>query len=143
MTPAYAAFIDKDKGEFAMPLTQIWMRCGKPLAFRRSVMEQIYQAMRETFDVPEDDRFMTVMELDGDNFDFGRSYLGIERSDDFMIIRITANNTRSVDQKKALYARIAGRLAENVGVRPEDVFISLVEVPKENWSFGLGVAQYA
>jgi 4-oxalocrotonate tautomerase len=45
--------------------------------------------------------------------------------------------------KKALYKRIADLLAESVQVRPEDVLINLVEVPKENWSFGNGIAQYA
>jgi 4-oxalocrotonate tautomerase len=60
-----------------------------------------------------------------------------------VIIQITANNTRSVEQKKALYARIATNLQADPGVRPEDVLINLVEVPKENWSFGNGLAQYA
>lgn len=126
-----------------MPLTRISLRRGKPATYRTALMEQVYQAMRETFDVPEDDRFMTVTEHDDENLDFGRSYLGIERTDDIVIIEITANDTRSVDQKKALYKRIAERLAADPGVRPEDVFISLVEVAKENWSFGRGEAQYA
>ena len=126
-----------------MPLTRISLKRGKPVAYRIAIMEQIYQAMRETFDVPEDDRFMTVTEHDDEHLVFGRSYLGIERTDDIVIIEITANNTRSVDQKKTLYKRIADRLAEDPGMRPEDVFISLVEGPKENWSFGRGEAQYA
>ncbi len=99
--------------------------------------------MRETFDVPEDDRFMTIAEHDDTTFSFGRAYLGIDRDDDLVIIQITANNTRTVEKKKALYARIAGRLADSPGVRPQDVLVSLVEVPKENWSFGNGLAQYA
>jgi phenylpyruvate tautomerase PptA (4-oxalocrotonate tautomerase family) len=99
--------------------------------------------MRETFEVPEDDRFMLVSEHDESGFVYGRSYLGIERSDDLVIIQLTVSNTRSVAQKKALFARIVDKLAENPGVRPEDVFINLVEVVKENWSFGNGAAQYA
>ena len=70
-----------------------------------------------------------------------RTASGVDRSDDLVIIQITANNTRSLEQKKALYARIAK--LNDPGVRPEDVFINLVEVPKENWSFGNGLAQYA
>ena len=126
-----------------MPLTRISLRRGKPATYRAALMEQVYQAMRETFEVPEDDRFMTVTEHGEGDLDFGRSYLGMNRSDDIVIIEITANATRSVDQKKALYKRIAERLADDPGVRPEDVFISLVEVAKENWSFGRGEAQYA
>jgi 4-oxalocrotonate tautomerase len=86
---------------------------------------------------------MLVSEHEDADFSFGRRYLGIDRSDDLVIIQITANNTRGVDKKKALYKRITERLAAAPGVRPEDVMISLVEVTKENWSFGEGQAQYA
>lgn len=126
-----------------MPLTRISLRAGKAPAYRRVVMEQIYQAMRETFDVPEEDRFMTISEHDDSSFDFGRNYLDIARSDDLVIIQITANNTRTLAQKKALFSKIAERLSSEPGIRSEDIFINLVEVPKENWSFGHGLAQYA
>jgi 4-oxalocrotonate tautomerase len=106
-------------------------------------MDGVYEAMRETFDVPEDDRFMMITEHDGVTFSFGRSYLGIDKSDDLVIIQITANNTRAGEKKKALYARMVQRLAESSGVRPQDVFVSIVEVAKENWSVGNGLAQYA
>jgi phenylpyruvate tautomerase PptA (4-oxalocrotonate tautomerase family) len=60
-----------------------------------------------------------------------------------VLIQITANNTRTLEQKKALFRRIAERLGENPGLRPEDVFVSLLEVTKESWSLGNGLAQYA
>jgi 4-oxalocrotonate tautomerase len=126
-----------------MPLTRIDLRSGKSAGFKQALVDGIYEAMRETFDVPEDDRFMTIVEHDDTTFSFGRTYLGVERSDDLIIIQITASNTRTVEKKKALYARIAGRLAESPGVRPQDVFVNILEVPKENWSFGNGLAQYA
>ncbi|WP_108882351.1 tautomerase family protein [Anderseniella sp. Alg231-50] len=125
-----------------MPLTKISVRQGKPPRYRKAVMDGIYKAMRDTFDVPENDRFMTITEHDEAGFDYGADYLGIQRSDDLVIIQITANNTRTVEQKKALYAAIADNLGTDPGVRPGDVFINLVEVVKENWSFGNGVAQY-
>jgi 4-oxalocrotonate tautomerase len=56
---------------------------------------------------------------------------------------VTVSHGRTVDQKKALYRRIVERLSDKPGVRPEDVFINLVEVAKENWSFGLGIAHRA
>ena len=99
--------------------------------------------MRETFDVPDDDRFMLLTEHDADGFVYGTHYLGIERTDDLVIIQLTVSNTRSVDQKKALYRRIVDRMAKNPGLRPQDVFINLVEVTKDDWSFGNGEAQYA
>jgi 4-oxalocrotonate tautomerase len=126
-----------------MPLVRIDLKRGKPAAYRNALADNIYQAMRETFTVPEGDRFMIVNEHADDSFVFDAHYLGISRSHDLVIIQITANNTRNLAQKQALYRRIAERLAENPGIRPEDVFINLVEVQKENWSFGLGIAQYA
>lgn len=126
-----------------MPLTRVALKRGKPAAYRKAILDGIYAAMRETFDVPEEDRFMLVTEHDDDGFLYSGRYLGIERSDDLVIIQLTVSNTRSIEQKKALYKRIVERLAASPGLRPEDVFINLVEVAKENWSFGNGAAQYA
>lgn len=126
-----------------MPLTRIALRRGKSPEYRLALMVGVYDALRETFEVPDDDRFMTVDEYDADNFLYGRTYLGIERSNDLVIIQLVVSNTRSVEQKKALYRAILDRLTRDPGLRPEDVFITLVEVARENWSFGHGVAQYA
>jgi 4-oxalocrotonate tautomerase len=126
-----------------MPLVRIDLRRGKPAAYRKAICEAIYRAMRETFNVPEDDRFLLVHEHDADNFDHAESYLGIAHTDDLVIIQVTANDTRTIEQKKAFFSRMVALLSENPGVRKEDVFINLVEVKKENWSFGNGVAQYA
>jgi len=126
-----------------MPLVRVSLRQGKPAAYRKAILDGIYRAMRSAFDVPEEDRFMTISEHDETDFSYSKSYLDIPRSDDLVIIQITANNTRGVEKKKALYRQIADNLAANPGLRREDVFINLVEVLPENWSFGNGVAQYA
>jgi len=126
-----------------MPLTHISLRAGKPEAYRQAIFDGVYLAMRETFNVPEDDQFMTIKEHDSADFRYGASYLDVARSDDLVLIQITANNTRTVEQKKALFRRIAELLGESPGIRPEDVFVNLVEVAKENWSLGCGLAQYA
>jgi 4-oxalocrotonate tautomerase len=128
--------------ETIMPLTRVSLRRGKPAAYRKAILEGLYQAMRETFNVPEGDRFMIVTEHDQDDFVYGADYLGIQRSDDLVIIQITVSNTRNVEQKQKLYRRIVERLTESPGLRPEDIFINLVEVLPENWSFGHGEAQY-
>jgi 4-oxalocrotonate tautomerase len=126
-----------------MPLVRISLRRGKPAPYRKAIRDGIYAAMRESFAVPQDDRFMLVSEHEAGDFDYDAHYYGIDRSDDLVIVQLTVSNTRTVDQKKALYRRIVERLTENPGVRPQDVFINLVEVSKENWSFGNGEAQYA
>jgi 4-oxalocrotonate tautomerase len=126
-----------------MPMTRISLKTGKSSDYHCGLMEQIYLAMRETFNVPEEDRFMTITEHTNDQFAFSADYLSVHRSDDLIMIQITANNTRTTEQKKALYAKIVERLVAALGVRPEDVLICLVEIQKENWSFGNGEAQYA
>lgn len=126
-----------------MPLVHVSLRRGKPAAYRSAILDGVYRALRETFEVPEHDRFMTITEFEADNFSYSDRYLGIARSDDLVIIQLTVSNTRGVEQKKALFARIVALLADSPGLRPEDVFINLVEVVKENWSFGNGLAQYA
>nr|WP_295830778.1 tautomerase family protein [uncultured Azospirillum sp.] len=126
-----------------MPLVHISLRAGKSEAYRQAIFDGLYRAMHETFNVPEDDQFMTITEHDATNFRYSSSYLGVSRGDDLVYIQITANNTRTVEQKKALFARIVELLGEDPGIRPQDVFVNIVEVAKENWSLGNGVAQYA
>jgi len=126
-----------------MPLVHISMRAGKPEPYRQAIFDSVYRALRETFNVPEDDQFMAITEHEAASFRYGASYLGVARGDDLLFIQITASNTRALEQKKALFARTAQLLTESPGLRPEDVFINLVEVEKENWSFGHGLAQYA
>ena len=126
-----------------MPLVRIDLRRGNPPAYRKAICDAIYRAMCEAFAVPEEDRFMIVNERDEADFIFSENYLDIARTSDLVIIQITANDTRTTEQKKAFYARVAALLSENPGLRPQDVFINLVEVAKENWSFGNGIAQYA
>ncbi|AWU96103.1 tautomerase family protein [Azospirillum ramasamyi] len=126
-----------------MPLVHISLRAGKPEAYRQAIFDGLYRAMHETFNVPEDDQFMAITEHDAVNFRYSSSYLGVSRGDDLVYIQITASNTRTVEQKKALFARIVELLGEDPGIRPQDVFVNIVEVAKENWSLGNGLAQYA
>ncbi|MBD8874301.1 tautomerase family protein [Rhodanobacter sp. DHB23] len=126
-----------------MPLVRISLRRGKSAAHLAALRNGIYAAMRETFNVPEDDRFILLHQHDAEEFDCDPNYLGIARSDDLVIVQIACNDTRTVAQKQAFYRRVAGNLAADPGLRPEDVFINLLETAKENWSFGNGIAQYA
>ena len=125
-----------------MPLVRIDLRKGKSPSYKKAIGEGIYRAMRETFTVPEEDRFIVVTEHDDDGLFFSKSYFNIDRTDDLVIIQITVTNSRNVDQKKALFARIVELLGQQPGLRPQNVFINLVEVDKANWSFGNGIAQY-
>jgi len=126
-----------------MPMTRVAMKKGKPADYKRAILDNIYEAMRETFNCPEDDRFMLLSEHDDSDFYYGKTYLGIERSDDLVMIQVTCNSERPLAMKKAFYQKVVERLGEALRLRPEDVLISLVEVNKENWSLGKGEATYA
>jgi len=126
-----------------MPLVRVSLRQGKSDEYKKAIGDGVYQALRETFTVPEEDRFVVVSEHSESEFQFSKTYMDIVRTDDLVILQITVTNSRSVEQKKALFARIVELLSQKPGLRKEDVFINLLEVAKENWSFGNGIAQYA
>ncbi|MGJ5135518.1 MULTISPECIES: tautomerase family protein [unclassified Bradyrhizobium] len=125
-----------------MPLLHISLRAGKPEAYRQAIFDSLYRAMREALDVPEDDQFMTITEHDPANFRYGNAF-GINRSDDLVYIQITVFNTRTREQKKALFRRIADLLGDSPGIRPDDLFVTILDAAKENWSVGHGLAQFA
>ena len=126
-----------------MPLVRISLMKGKPEGFGKKVGEVVYRAMVDTINVPEKDHFQIITEHDKSTLIYDPSYLSIPRTDEIVVIQITLNDGRTVDLKKALYKTIAERLHAQLGIRLEDVLINLVEVKKENWSFGNGIAQYA
>jgi phenylpyruvate tautomerase PptA (4-oxalocrotonate tautomerase family) len=125
-----------------MPLVRISFMKGRPADFGEKAGTIVYEAMVETLAVPSNDRFQIITEHDKHGLMYDPGYLGIRRSDGILFIQITLTEGRSVERKQSLYERIAERLNAELGVRIEDVFINLVEVKKENWSFGNGVAQY-
>lgn len=125
-----------------MPLARISLPAGRSAEYKNALADGVLRALVDTFNVPKDDQFMVLTEHGPEDLIYNRGYLGIERSDGFVMIQLTVSNTRPLDKKRALYRRIVELLADKPGVRKEDVFISLVEVLPENWSFGNGEAQY-
>jgi 4-oxalocrotonate tautomerase len=126
-----------------MPLVRVDVPKEKSAEYRRAVGEEIYTAMVEVLKMPKDDRFQVISEHDENALIIDPTYLGIERTKNAILIQITLNDGRGVEQKRAFYKTLADGLHQRVGLRREDVFINLVEVKKENWSFGNGEAQYA
>jgi len=126
-----------------MPLVRITLRKGKTPEVLGEMSNAVHDALVATANVPADDRFHVIEEVEHDRLVAHPTYGGVERSENVVFVQITLNAGRTVDVKRALYADIARRLQESVGVRPDDVVISLIEVTKENWSFGGGRATYA
>ena len=125
-----------------MPLVRIDLLEGTSPEYREQVGQTVYQALLDCFAVPKNDRFQVITEHPKDELQFDRNYLGIHRSEDCIFVQITLSTGRTVEMKQRFYKAVADGLHESLKLRREDVFISLVEVPKENWSFGNGEAQY-
>ena len=125
-----------------MPLVKLWMLHGKSPEFLRTAADCVHEALVAQANVPADDRFQIIQQLDADSLIAHPTYAGVNRSADLMIIEITLNQGRTLEVKKSLYADIVARLGRALDVRPDDVLISLLEVTKENWSFGNGLATY-
>ena len=126
-----------------MPLVELTLRKGKSPEYVRSVLDAIHDALVTQANVPRDDRFQIVHEVDDTSLVANPSYGGVTRSQDLIIVKITLNAGRTVEIKKHLYADLTARVGRAADVRPDDVMICLVEVVKENWSFGGGRATYA
>lgn len=126
-----------------MPLVEITLRTGKSPEYIRSVADAVHEALVTKANVPPDDRFQIVHQLSDTSVIAHPFYGGVNRSSGLVIIRITLNAGRTVEIKKSLFADIAQRLERAADVRPDDVMICLVEVTRENWSFGGGRATYA
>ncbi len=125
-----------------MPLVRIHIGPGHPANFGRAVGEIVYRAMTTEINVPADDKFQIITAHEATELNLPKSYLGIEYSEGIVFIQVTLNAGRTTELKKKFYQRIADDLHAELGVRKQDVFINLVEVDKENWSFGNGEMQY-
>ena len=125
-----------------MPLVRISLREGKSEQYRRALGDAVHQAMIEAIDAPPQDRFQIITEHSATDLIYDPSYLGVERSDNIVIVQITLSAGRKPAQKRKLFQRMAEIMAKNPGLRPQDLMISLVEVAWENWSFGNGESQY-
>lgn len=126
-----------------MPLVHIHLMQGRPVEFGRRIGEIVYQTMVEKLNIPQKDNFHTITEHTRNNLIYSIDYLNIQRTDGIVIIQITLSEGRDVNLKKGFYQRLAERLNRELQIRKEDILINLIEVKRENWSFGNGIAQYA
>ena len=125
-----------------MPLVRISLMKDRPAGLGKEIGAVIYRTMVDMINVPPHDNFQIITEHDHDHLIYDPEYLNIPRTTDVVFIQITLNEGRTVEMKKAFYQTLAERLNQELGLRMEDVLINLVEVKKENWSFGNGIAQY-
>lgn len=125
-----------------MPLVRIDLRSGKSEQYKKALADGVHRALVEGAGAPADDRFQIITEHPASGIIYHANYLGIPRTDNIVMVQITLSAGRKLAQKRKLFQRMAELLAENPGLRQEDLMINLVEVAWENWSFGNGEAQY-
>ena len=125
-----------------MPLVRIDLLEGKSPEYMTKLGDIVYQTLVDVVGVPERDRFQVISAHPRDGIYTDKSYLGIDRTDDCILVQITWNVGRSVEKKKEFYKELCARMQKEVNLRPQDIVVNLVDVPKENWSFGNGIAQY-
>lgn len=125
-----------------MPLVRITLAAGTSAEYRRAIADGVHQALVETAGVPPDDRFQSVHEVAVSDLHWSATYLGLTRTAAVVFVQVFLNLGRTAEVKRALYAAVADKLAAAPGLRKEDVLVNLVEVPRENWSFGGGVMSY-
>ncbi|HUO25846.1 MAG TPA: tautomerase family protein [Candidatus Aquilonibacter sp.] len=125
-----------------MPLVRISVRAGKSPEYLKALGDGVHRAMVESLEIPSQDRFQVITEHPAVGLVYDSSYLGIQRTDDIVLVQIAMSTGRKPGQKRKLFKQMAEILSENPGVLPQNLMINLVEVAWENWSFGNGEAQY-
>lgn len=123
-----------------MPFARISLRTGKSAVFLRALSDSLHQALVEAFEVPDADRFQVIDQCGAEELVFDPHYLGGPRSDDFVLIAITAGRVRSADTKRRFYRQLAQRLSESPGIASRDVMVVITTTQAEDWSFADGVA---
>jgi 4-oxalocrotonate tautomerase len=127
-----------------MPLVRIDVNASTPPEIRQAIGDVVYDAMTSTAKVPINDKFIIVSAHPaGDLISPKDGYLGIQYTAGIVLIQITWNTGRTTEVKKAFYRKVADDIHDKTGIRKQDVWINLVEVSPENWSFGNGEMQYA
>ncbi len=123
-----------------MPLARISLRRGQSSEFLKALSDNVHRALVEAFEVPPDDRFQIIHQHEPEELMFDRHYLCSPRSDNYVLVCITAGRRRTGAVKQAFYRRLAELLADAPGIRPEDVMVVVNTTEAEDWSFGRGIA---
>ncbi len=125
-----------------MPFVRISVYPSTPPSDRKAIADAVYEAMRETIGIPEGDKFIVVTAHPAEELFIDPTFMGMNRTERFILAQIFLSQGRTVEQKQALYKRIAERLHSAIGVSTEDVMIVLTENTYRDWSFGNGEAQF-
>lgn len=117
-----------------MPLIQVDLERGLYDLRHEELSRAIHDAQIEALEMAADDLFQVFRPHDEGELKFSPSYGGVDRQH-LVLIRITMVHMYSVATKQKLYRAIVKRL-DSIGVRAEDILISVVENGFEDWYAG-------
>jgi phenylpyruvate tautomerase PptA (4-oxalocrotonate tautomerase family) len=124
-----------------MPLLRIDLYKGRTDAEKKDLLDAIHRAMLAAFKVPERDRYQIVHEHDPASMIMEDTGLGIPRTNKFLCIQVTTR-PRTKEQKENFYKLVVQELEKSCGIAASDVMMNMVTCTDEDWSFGLGRAQF-
>jgi phenylpyruvate tautomerase PptA (4-oxalocrotonate tautomerase family) len=124
-----------------MPLVRIDIQEGRTTEELRRIADTVQEVMLDVFDAPPRDRYQIITEHPVGHIIAEDTGLGFDRSPGVTVIQIFQQG-RSEAQKKAMFAELALRLDKDCGIAPTDLIISVTANQREDWSFGLGRAQF-
>lgn len=124
-----------------MPLIRIDVIEGRSDDEMKALLDAAHKAMLEAFKVPEGDRYQIVHEHAKSRMIIEDTGLGIPRTDKVVVVQVTTR-PRSKEMKETFYRLLVQELEAACGITPEDVMVSMVTNSDEDWSFGLGRAQF-
>ncbi|MEQ7918512.1 tautomerase family protein [Xanthomonas sp. WHRI 1810A] len=126
-----------------MPLARIDVAAHTSTETVTAIGDVIYDAMTRIANVPEHDRFQIIHRHAPDERVYpAAGYLGLTYTPDIVFIQITWVAGRTVEVKKAFFKAVADGIHAKTGLSRNDVWINLIDVKREDWSFGNGEMQY-
>jgi len=113
-----------------------------PLDQRKAIADSLAHSLQESFGLPPEDKFVVINEHSEGFMFLHPTYKDVERSAGAIVISVYIPASRPMSEKRKLLKEIVQRLHDNVGIRPDDVFVTLIPLPSENFSFGRGFSPF-
>ena len=125
-----------------MPFVRISLPKKLSRESKDKISISVHKSLIQEFNIPENDYFHIIEELESEQIKYPKKYLGIEHSSDIVYVQIIAGQGRTLEQKKRLYNEIAIQISSSTSITKNNVIIVLLENNgRENWSLGNGEIQ--
>ena len=119
-----------------MPFVTISILDGKGKDYIKKVSDSVNEAVIETMNFPDDDRYQVINQLSDECLQYQ------DRVDDRIMMHLVMRSGRSNKSKQAFYRKVVEYLSDRVQIKPENVFITITENHDVDFSFKNGIAQF-